>query len=668
MTTFRTYLIKFTIIMLMVSFPYVCISAEDKAESAYNVVMVQGTTYAELGSAMDVMRHISQLSINDDYEISIIGRGVASVYVGKRKVTYNMELNRIPASVVKSVEVIRNPDASFSKDVLAVVIIHLIEIEEEGLKVNEDLSIDMKRVPSFTNILNLKYDYKRVSIISRFTVEEFKETRYESSFEQDYMSTQQGNILLRQVFAPKDTKQHRQTLTGMLGLIYDFTANQRLTLMYEARWKRFDKTKSSSTAYTYSADDEGNLDKETPQDVFSSYHPGDKNSGIHDVNAEYTGKLGEWHISIGNNTVIEKNKDMSSTYDIQNVLLNNEDYIHDGLYTRSFVNASSSLWKGKINMGGEHIFNTMDIMQDEHIDITKLRRHFDYDATTFAAFANIEQNLGSWYAGAGIRFEHTDFSYRNKPDDMSVGVSDFRYSISDNLLYPNAKIGTHLGNSNLELSFERSYNLPRRENLHFVGTTDSDEQMLYIERISSTTLLWGWDFLKVSATHQYHSNPLFNTTDGKVDYNGRSFNAFTLETTLSPTISFWKPELYIGLYRQWLYMPLPNGSQDLNVPFAQIRLNNTLTFPHSWTILVNGLWHSKGTQRNIRYQSTNFELFASVMKGFLKNRLIIQASLQNALRGSWDDVTKYAYVPQYISRGHKNQKVRNLSFSIRYQF
>lgn len=664
----RIYITTVAIIMLIASFPYASMAEEDNTDPAHNVVMVQGTTYEELGSVMDVMRHISQLSIDDNYEISIIGRGISSVYIGKRKITNNMELNRIPASAVKSIEVVMNPDASFAKDVLAVVIINLTETEEEGFKVNEDFTMNMKRVPSFSNILNLKYDYKRVSFLSRFTLEEFRETRYESSFERDYLSTQQGNVLLRQVFTPKDINQHRQTITGMFALLYDLTAKQKLIFMYEARWKRFDKTKNHSTAYTYVADDEGILDKVTPGNIVPSYNQGDKNSGIHDINAEYTGKIRGWNISIGNNTVIEKNKDMSDTYDRQNALINNEDYIHDGVYTRSFATATSSFWKGKVNMGGEHIYNTMDILQKEHIDITKFRRHFGYDATTVAAFASIEQTLDKWYAGAGVRFEHSDFSYNNKPDDTSVGVYDFTYSFSDNLLYPSVRVGTQLGSSRLELSFESSYNLPKHENLHFAGSSNSDEQMLYVERISATTFLWNWNFLRVSTSYMHHSNPLFNTTDGKVDYNGHSFDALTAQISLSPTIGFWKPELYIGLYRQWLYMSLPNGSQALNDPFAQFKLNNTFTFRNNWTVLLNALWHSKGTQRNIRYQSTNYELFASVMKGFFSNRFLVQVSLQNALRGSWDDVTKYAYEPMYVSRGFKNLKVRNLSISMRYQF
>lgn len=668
MREFGIYITKVAVMMLMASFPYVSMSAEDSTNPAYNVVMVQGTTYEELGSVMDVMRHISQLSIDDDYNISIIGRGVASVYIGKRKVTYNIELNRIPASVVKSIEVVMNPDASFAKDVLAVVIINLTENEKEGFKVNEDLTMNMKQVPSFSNILNLKYDYKRLSLLSRFTIEEFKETRYESNFERDYLSTQQGNILLQQVFTPKDINQRQQTLTGMFTLQYDLTAKQKLILMFEARWKRFDKIKRHNTAYTYVADDEGVLDKVTPEIIIPSDQQEDKKSGVHDINAEYTGEVRGWLFTIGNNTMIEKNNDKSDTYDGQNVLLGNEDYIRDGIYVRSYATAASSFWKGKVNMGGEHIYNTMDILQDEHINKTKPRRHFDYNATTFAAFANTEQTWNTWYAGVGIRFEHSDFSYKNKHDDASVGVPNFKYYFSDNLLYPSFRVGTQLGSSRLELSYDCSYNLPKHENLHFAGTSNSDEQMLYVERIYSTTFLWNWNFLRVSTTHMHHSNPLFNTTDGKVDYNGRAFDALTAQISLSPTIGLWKPELYIGLYRQWLYMSLPNGSHDLNDPFAQIKLNNTFTFRNNWTVLLNSLWHSKGTQRNIRYQSTNYELFASVMKGFFSNRFVVQVSLQNALRGSWDDVTKYMYEPMYVSRGIKNLKVRNLSISMRYQF
>lgn len=77
-------------------------------------IRIEGTEMSQLESVMDVLRVMPGVLIQDD-EITIIGSGAATIYIGNRKVTELSELNNTTADRVKGIEILKHPGAEYDK-------------------------------------------------------------------------------------------------------------------------------------------------------------------------------------------------------------------------------------------------------------------------------------------------------------------------------------------------------------------------------------------------------------------------------------------------------------------------------------------------------------------------------------------------------------------------
>lgn len=637
-----------------------------------SVIQVATTDYARLRSAKDVLEQLPMVMIDDDGNLVVMGHGVARIYVDRRLLTTPDELSRISASAVQEVEIITAPDASYDKDVRAVIIVRLIEGKTEGLTVDDRLLVDMKRVPAFSNQVGMKYRSREMEFFTQLSIDEAREHHYQKNFEQTYTSADEQNKLVSRQTVEAEPRIHQQLLTALVGMNYDLTATQNLALAYECDWLRFAHVDIPLTAKLYEANAEQVLDLQHPVSSFRALEQQHSQNGAHDLRATYTGSFGLWRLDAGINSILSKRENYADQYLVNKDHISNEVYVLDNLYLRDYVHAGRTLGKGKLQLGLEHILNRQDISIDNEL---KEQPHIggSLKAQQYAAFANLGQQQENWRWSAGLRYEHIRYSFRpenNHDVNHSQPTGAVKAEdLADDYFYPNLTVGVKTGQSDLELSFTRSYQKPDMQNLH--KTIEGNyymESMNVVERISTTTLTWQHKWLQLSASHLYLDDPLFHTIDGKVNFSGNDYNAMEVDLALSPTFGCWKPLLNVHYHRQWLNMELANGRNKLNDPFVNIGFTNCLTLPKEWMVRLNAYWHSKGCVGNEKYQAENFELSSSLLKDLCNHRLTIELSLQNALRDSWLDTTRYADVSYNQSKGYRKRVVRNLSLSLRYRF
>ncbi len=65
------------------------------------------------GSALDVLRNTPSVRVNDDGSISIRGSNSTNILIDGRNSALGADLEQIPASAIKSIQVINNPNAKY---------------------------------------------------------------------------------------------------------------------------------------------------------------------------------------------------------------------------------------------------------------------------------------------------------------------------------------------------------------------------------------------------------------------------------------------------------------------------------------------------------------------------------------------------------------------------
>lgn len=94
------------------------------------VINVDNTIFSSSTSPLEILGKSPGVIVNGN-EVSVIGRGDAQVYIDNRRSTIEA-LNALPVSQIQSIEIVKNPDASYEAEGKAVILIKTKELGLEG--------------------------------------------------------------------------------------------------------------------------------------------------------------------------------------------------------------------------------------------------------------------------------------------------------------------------------------------------------------------------------------------------------------------------------------------------------------------------------------------------------------------------------------------------------
>lgn len=107
-------------------------------------VAISGTYLANTGTALDLLGKMPFVSKSGS-EIEVLGKGTPLVYINGREVRDQSELDRLPSSQIKNVEVITTPGARYASSVNSVIRITTVAPVGEGLSFNDRTTAGYKR-------------------------------------------------------------------------------------------------------------------------------------------------------------------------------------------------------------------------------------------------------------------------------------------------------------------------------------------------------------------------------------------------------------------------------------------------------------------------------------------------------------------------------------------
>lgn len=654
--------------LLFIALLTICAYGEQNnaaSETGNQTIKVEGTEMAQLPYVLDVLRQMPTVSVTDNNTVNVIGRGIPAIYIGNRRVTDLTELSHFAASYVSSITVMTQPGAEYGKDVQAVIVIEPIKEYENGLKGEGTLRFNLtNKIASNAEVtLGWKHDALHIGTFLAYNEEylKFRKTSFNYYYE--------DQTLVDKVEKSETPDKYRQRWTGTLFGSYDFNDKNKLFLQYTLSNLRINRTF-------------------TPENSKTDRNPETR----HDIGLEYSGTLGAWQLSVGNNSYfynIEENgyKPKSFSY-----------YLRKQTDSRTYAQAKTKLGKGKLSLGAEYEYDFMELTKYEDAydvedrDEIYFKTHAKHPDHTAAFYASASQTFGRWTFEGGLRYEHRSTTYQPCSDDgLMTAINSYFTDLNPeypttnpiiavlhdsrelhkkrDFLFPSLKITTKQGKSQFTLQHTQSSIKPNL-GLTRLATKDLkylEQRILKTERVASTSLDWKYSWLKLTATYTHFTEPVCSTMDGSISYTAPDYDAFDFNTTLSPRIGIWSPILNVNVHKQWFDMELANGKDKLYDILCRVSLDNTLSLPSNWLVLVNANWHSKGGERNWYFFKPDFCLNASVQKEFPRQRLTLILSAQNIFKGSYLDITRYTQAFFKISEGAREENIRSVSLTAKWK-
>lgn len=549
------------------------------------IANVKGTILETLPKTADIIAQLPFVS-SQDGNFTVFGKGTPVIYINNRLVQDLKELDRLMPSEIKSIKVNTMPGAKYDSTVGAVIQITTEKAQGEGLSGTLYAGSKCSELWSGEEFASFNYRHNALDI---FTSSYLIQKR-----QKIYMKANQQLSLVDAVHGigyqeEEKVKSNRMAVVGGI----NYNPNEKISagmqyVLNSAVWKDDMYNHISHTV---------NNEMELKQQLASSNNP----DHTHNINSYFTGNLGN-NFSLDFNFDWVKGNERNNMYswfpdntseDVNTI--NNRWYNYyasKGImtYTNKYVN---------IEGGAEYSYT--DMTQTYEIDNNSLGINNSNDVTKqnrWALFASAKFQFGNWGVGAGMRYEDIDFDYyKNKKWDKEQSKKYHK-------LFPNLFANYSKRDLQATLSYERKIKYPNysllRSNIQYSSPYiyESGNPMLLPQIQNDFTCILGYKDIKAILGYTIYEDyitqmvELYNESsvvlvkpDNMKDVKNRFF-----ALSYTPTIGIWRPSIELG--GQWQDLNLSGKSYDK--PIFNIRLNNSLTFPHQWFVTVNAGWQSEG--------------------------------------------------------------------------
>lgn len=628
---------------------------------------VAGTVLERAGSMQQLLDRIPNVTAYDG-TIEVFGRGTPEVYINGRKMTDQMELERLSADNIKSVEVITNPGARYSANVKSVIRITTKRVEGEGFGFDARADLQYNNYEQWSETGRFNFNYRK----GGFDLTGMLYMAHKESTEDKLLNTHtyldKEWVQTNDVFAEYE----RLNPYGKLALNYMFNPNHSIGVNFSYdREPKFDGTFNLESTVT----SDGAL-TETATSLLTA----SEQETTMQANLYYTGKIKEWSIDFNTDWYWDKDKDPISTLENyqetgdepQSQTVNTETRKLSRLIASKLV-FGTPLAGGKLEFGGEYSYSArktiytvlpVGILDDDHSRI---------EEGMASGFVEYSRKIGPVQLMAGLRYENTDFDYYE--DGKYIAEQSRVY----NNWFPSVALSTNVGGVNLQLGYATDINRPSywqlRSSILYANryTYETGNPFLVPEISKNLNLGASWRWLSLSAVYSHVSDPILSYSDIYNDdpsktlmqnINGASYDRLNASISLQPKVGIWSPSVTLSLRKQWYDMETHEG-KSLSNPVGTFRINNT--FDTKWllfSILMNA--QTRGDMDNMTSRRGTFRVDLSFYRAFLKDRLSLQLNVRDLFLGDKQQYVIYSGPTHSIY--YKQEARRDILFTVRYKF
>lgn len=623
------------------------------------MVDVKGTYLANSGTTLQLLGKMPFVTLSGS-ELEVIGRGTPVVYINGRRVRDLYELQQLPSSSIKSVEVITNPGSRYDATVNAVIRVTTIAPVGEGFSLSDRTIIGYKHYAYIFEQLNLNWRRSGLDLFANLNYENYRERPAYSLDETQYLPT--GVVTTRSSGRERSIY---PVYRAKAGFNYTITAHT-FGLFYD-----FSFRPSTSYGSSTSLRSIGGIlaDELTNTSNDSSY------GRQHLLSGYYNGTFGNWQLD-ANIDVMWKTDDSDNLLNEQSTANPPREFTtHNDVANRLIaanLSASRPVWKGRLNFGAE----TSDIDRTDRYNsgspfITPSDTHVN--ETIVAAFADISQQFGPVNLSAGLRYEYTNSRF------YLYGVRQPDESRREGRLFPSATVAMPVGAVNMRLSYSRKTSRPSFGQLNSAirykdrYTYESGNPYLHPILRDNLTLTTTWRDLAVELDYTSTDNYFMWQTvpyPGNPDVtllqmqNMPRFNTFSAMANYAPTFGCWHPVLMAAVEVSDFNLVHAGSTLHLNRPIGVFRFNNAVHLPWDMWLNADLSCRTAGDAENLHVRPT-WQCNLALYKAFANDTWTVRLSLDDVFATASSRFTIYDAIS--ANSIDKHYDTRDLQLTVTYR-
>ena len=437
------------------------------------------------GVATDILKKVPMISVDVDGNVELAGStSIRFLINGKPSTAFGSSitdvLQSIPASQIKSIEVITNPGAKYDAEGLGGIInIILKNTRVNGINGNISLTAGTRMENGSVN-LNARHGNFGMNVFASGNVRLPSTTPYSSNRLTSDSATKNNATLLQE--GQYDFKRHGY----QTGLGFDWTIKKKNSISGSLNYSNFGNSNAgqlSQTQTIYSGSNTGNILSQ----IFTS-NPSNSSFSFYNIDASLTYKRTftkeDQELEVSANTSYGNNQIYSSSNQYwlpQDSLFFGTNSSNPGKqreteiqidYTQPFKENIKLGFGGKLtlmNINSSSTVNSYQPASQDYLYDSALSNSLTYDQKVYAAYAEMSFPVSNWFdTKIGGRYERTNISafYSNaQQKQISPGYNTFVPSI-----FFIKKIGD---NQTVKLSYSKRIERPDYRELNpFINTTD----------------------------------------------------------------------------------------------------------------------------------------------------------------------------------------------------
>ena len=623
---------------------------------------VDGTLLSRVGSASDVLGNLPGVQ-KKDKDIEVFGKGTPLIYVNGRELRNKSELEMIKSDDIASVELITNPGAKYKADVESVILIKTKRPQGEGFSFDAEANYYQGKNMDLATGINWNY---RKGGMDVFGAVWYNDDRWENNDLIKFDVQADTTWLLDQHLRDKS---HSQALYSSVGVNYVLGDNHSMGMRYDTKW--YFKNKSHGTMIAdVIADGQFYDHVENTADYHSTYNM------PHTLNAYYNGRVGKLGIDVNLDYMFSKDR----KYQYNNEVSQEQD---SRIVTAQSM-ARSQLLAGKLVLSwpvlggnlqaGTELSNTR--RNDEYLNLEQIVPSScnEQRENNYAFFVEYSRPLPFGSMRLGLRNENVSSDY------YSMGELVPEQSRTYHHLFPTVGLQARAGAVQLMLNYsmkiQRPYYWQLTSSVTYANrfTWESGNPTLKPSINNQLGLMVMWRWMSLMAEYKHVSDHIINVahevpgseattllTRENLDHSHK----MRLMLNLNPKFGIYEPQLSLGMIKDWTRIPTPVGTISPKNPLFIIQFNNNIKILPTLTANASLDITTRGDMENVSLTRALFNLYLSLTKTFLNDRLSVKIAGRNLLDAQEKVQLRYG-LRNMCQAQHRDS--RELQVTVRYKF
>jgi hypothetical protein len=585
------------------------------------IVDVQNTTLRTLNNSIDILSRLPGVVLDIDGNLSVTGRGNPLVFIDGRQVRNKMELERLSAADIASVEYIGVAGAQYDAETRAVIRIHTTrEQRKEGFAF---------RLNSIATQGNTFFGGGRIDA----TYQKNKLSTH-ISFLNQYSRKKTSGFYRTIAYGEDATRHFERVGTGdfksrwnniATNINYEFNPRHNIHIMYDVD--------NSSLATNLNEQTDIHFDDNFFAQI-RNHTDMDTDNRNQRLNFSYLGTVDKIDINLNLDYIIRHEKSSQSinehSAELEEQIFDSQSKTNFDIFAGKLLLTYRLTPATRFTIGsdftytqrkGNFLNNLSEIVPNSNTIITENKN---------GCFTDFSSKINKISFGGGLRYEYQYTKHENGADN-SVSFGNKKYHI----FLPNAYLSYPIGEAQMTLAANRRIRRPTyyqiREETNYISRFQLSRGNPYLEQAQVTllSLSAAWQGLHASLEYGRTKNSIgliFNQDKQNpsviisTPINYKLQEEYAANLNYSRRIGFWIPQISATYRIPRLEIEYLDEMLNLSKPYASFQFHNDLQTANNYIFGINLFANTSGNMGDSYFYKMLY-VNLSARKQFLNNSL-----------------------------------------------